>query len=356
MARQQKIGTFKLAFFLVSTIMAISFAFYGYQITNSPNILVDKESRVIIIGKDMTFKELQDALYKGGYVNDLVSFSFLSKLMNYSENIKPGRFLLERNMNNMEAIRRLRAGDTEPVNITFNNIRTIQELGSKITKNLLMTEEEFNAALTEYLGTNDLGFTSETVISLFIPNTYEVYYSTTAKDLIERMEREYRAFWNEDRIGKAEKTGLSMIEVSTLASIVQGETMKADEKSRVAGLYLNRLRKNMLLQADPTVKFAVNDFSLKRVLKEHTEVDSPYNTYKYAGLPPGPINMPSISSIDAVLNFESHNYVYMCAKEDFSGYHNFAVNYDEHLINARKYQRQLTIEQRIGRERARNNQ
>ena len=347
-------GTFRMALFLVVTIMLISFGFYGFQITSSPNILVDKPDKVIIIPRDIGFSELQEQLYKGGYVNDIVSFSFLSKLMKYHENIKPGRYILESNMTNMQAIRMLRAGERSPVNITFNHVRKIQDLPEKITKNLLISEEEFNAALADYLGTNNLGFTSETLISLFIPNTYEVYFSTSAKDLIDRMEREYLAFWNSERQAKAEQLGMNPIEVSTLASIVQAEVSKSEELPRVAGLYLNRLKKNMALQADPTLVFASGDFGLKRVLNIHKEIDSPYNTYLYKGLPPGPINMPTISSIDAVLNAEEHDYVYMCAKEDFSGYHSFAVTYEQHLVNARRYQRQLTIEQRKARENSTN--
>lgn len=343
-------GTIQLAIFLVVTIMLISFGFYGFQVAYSPNILVDKPRKEIIIPRDISFGELQQQLYKGGYVNDIVSFSFLSKLMKYQDNIKPGRYILESNMTNIQAIRMLRAGERSPVNITFHNVRMIQNLPEKITQNLLITPEEFNAALADYLTTNDLGFTPETVISLFIPNTYEVYFSTSAKDLIDRMEREYLAFWNEERQSKADKLGMSRVEVSTLASIVQAEVSKPEELSRVAGLYLNRLRKDMALQADPTLVFASGDFGLKRVLNVHKEIDSPYNTYMYKGLPPGPINMPTISSVDAVLNAEEHDYVYMCAREDFSGFHNFAVTYEQHMINARKYQRQLTIEQRKARQ------
>jgi UPF0755 protein len=184
---------------------------------------------------------------------------------------------------------------------------------------------------------------------MFIPNTYEVYFNISADDLVERMNKEYKRFWNDNRIKKADSLGLSPIEVSILASIVQAEAVKDDEAPSIAGLYLNRLKRDIALQADPTLVYAVGDFTLKRVLNEHKEVDSPYNTYKHAGLTPGPINMPRIAIIDAVLNAKSHNYIYMCAKEDFSGYHNFSSSLSQHLINARNYQRALTIEQRKGR-------
>ena len=349
MAKKQQVNTKGLIIFLVVTIMLISMGFYTFQIIYSPNILVDKDSKVLIISNEDTFKDVQDILYDGHYVNDLVSFSFLSKLMKYDENVKPGRYQLERNMSNVQAIRMLRAGIQKPVRVTFNNVRLLKNLASRITKNLEISEDEFNAALADYLSSNEDGFTAETVISMFLPNTYELYYSISAKELLNRMNSEYHKFWTEEREKKAEELGLSKVEVSTLASIVQAERSKQDESRRIAGLYVNRLQQDIALQADPTLVFASGDFGLKRVLNIHKEIKSPYNTYINKGLPPGPINMPSIHSIESVLNFEKHNYIYMCAREDFSGYHNFAATYDQHLVNARKYQRQLTIEQRKGR-------
>jgi UPF0755 protein len=176
---------------------------------------------------------------------------------------------------------------------------------------------------------------------MFIPDTYEFYWTTSAEEFADRMKSEYDKFWNGERKIKAEEIKLSPAEVTTLASIVQAETAKKEEQKRIAGLYMNRLKRGQLLQADPTVKYAVGDFSLKRILNVHLQTESPYNTYKYAGLPPGPINFPETTSIDAVLNFEHHNYLYMCAKEDFSGYHNFAVTLDEHNRNAAKYRAAL---------------
>ena len=334
-----------LVLFLFTTVLLISFAFYGFQIVYSPNVLVDKTSREIIIPQDANFQKVQRLLYEEGYVNDLVSFSFLAKLMNYDKNIKPGRYVLESNMTNIQAIRLLRSGNRTPVNITFHNARLLKDLGPKITANLLITEEEFNAGLLWFIDNNDYGFTADNLISMFIPNTYEVYYNITAEALLTRLAEEYTTFWNEQRQAKATELGMNRVEISTLASIVQEENARNDEKPVIAGLYINRLEKGIALQADPTLKFALKDFSLKRILNVHKEVESPYNTYKYTGLPPGPINMPEISSIDAVLNYQKHDYLYMCAKEDFSGYHNFAVNYEDHMVNARKYQRALTIEQ-----------
>ncbi|HWL00047.1 MAG TPA: endolytic transglycosylase MltG, partial [Parapedobacter sp.] len=185
------------------------------------------------------------------------------------------------------------------------------------------------------------GFDSANFLSMFVPNTYELYWNTTTEQFADRMHNEYEKFWNDERRQKAETINLNPQEVAVLASIVKGEALHTDEMPAIAGLYLNRLRKGMLLQADPTVIFANNDFTIRRVLYRHLRTDSPYNTYLYRGLPPGPIMMPSIAAIDAVLNYQQHDYIYMCAKDDFSGYHNFAVTQAEHNINARKFQQAL---------------
>lgn len=336
-------------FLLIFSVLLSSFAFYAFQIVYSPNILVDKQDRYFVIKEGESFKSIKEKLYDNDYVQDMVSFSFLARIMDYDKSIKPGRYELKANMTNLEALKMLRSGIQAPVNITFNNVRLIEELPEKITKNIALNETGFSGALNKYIASNDKGFDKQNVISLFIPNTYEVYYDVSGEGLIERMEHEYEKFWEGERTRKAKAIGLTPQEVSTLASIVQAESIKNDESRKIAGLYMNRLNRNIALQADPTLVFAARDFSLKRVLNTHKTIESPYNTYKYTGLPPGPINMPTIHSIDAVLNYEDHNYIYMCAKEDFSGYHNFATNLTDHLRNARKYQRQLSIEQRKAR-------
>jgi UPF0755 protein len=335
----------RLIIFLVVAILGISFVFYAYQILYTPNILVEKNDTIIIIRKGDDFNAVQKQLHEGRMVNDLISFSFLAKLMKYTTNVKEGRFVLRKNMTNLEAIRTLRSGDQKPVNITFNNVRLISELSEKITRNLAVTPTEFEAALIQFAKSNPHGFNADNVISMFIPNTYEVYYNVSSSGLIEKMHEEYQKFWNAERKEKAKKLGLSQFEVSTLASIVQAESVREDEAPLIASLYINRLKKGMPLQADPTLVFAAKDFTLKRVLNEHKQIDSPFNTYMYAGLPPGPINMPTITSIDAVLDHAETDYLYMCAKEDFSGRHNFTSNYQQHMRNAQKYQRALTIEQ-----------
>ena len=330
------------------TVLLSSFSFYGYQILKAPNILVGKEGRTIVIPNDATFLDVQNLLYDQDIVQDPVSFSFLAKLMDYDKLVKPGRYEFAANMTNREAIRMLRAGSQATTFITFNNVRLKEDLAKKICQTIELDEGAFLVALEEFTTTSDLN--KDNVMTLFIPNTYEVYWTASGAQIIERMKAEHTRFWNEDRIAKAVALNLSPIEVSILASIVQAESVKYDEKPIIAGLYLNRIRQGIALQADPTLVFASGDFGLKRVLNVHKEIESPYNTYKYKGLPPGPINLPEISSIDAVLDHEEHDYLYMCAKEDFSGYHAFASDYNDHLANARRYQRQLSIEQRKARQ------
>lgn len=336
----------RIVVFLFLSVLGISFTFYGYQILFTPNILVEQENKLFVIKEEDTFKDVQKQLHEKRIVNDLISFSFLARLSGYDDELKPGRYILKKNMTNLEALKVLRSGKQEPVKITFNNVRLPKELAEKITRNLGMTPDEFEAALIEFSMNNSHGFTKDNVIALFIPNTYEVYYNVSPEGLIERMYQEYEKFWTQERRDKAASLNLTPTEVATLASIVQAETIQGDEAPIIAGLYLNRLEKGIALQADPTLKFAVGDFTLKRILNVHKEVDSPYNTYLYPGLPPGPISMPEIKSVDAVLNYTKSNYYYMCAKEDFSGRHNFTNSYEEHMKNAARYQKALTIEQR----------
>lgn len=338
----------RLILFLLASVLGISFTFYAYQIIYTPNILVEKDDKLFIVKEGASFKDVQKELHEGQYIQDLISFSFLARITGYDDEIKPGRYILRANMTNLMALKVLKSGKQEPVRITFNNVRLIRDLAEKITKNTGMKPEEFEAALIAFAMNNKYGFTKDNVMTMFIPNTYEVYYNVSPDALIKKMHNEYENYWNGERKEKAKKIGFTPIEVSILASVVQAESIREDEAPIIASLYMNRLKKGIALQADPTLVFAVGDFSLKRVLNEHKEIDSPYNTYKYPGLPPGPINMPEINSLDAVLNNVQTNYYYMCAKEDFSGRHNFTNSYAEHIQNAAKYQRALTIEQRKG--------
>ena len=334
----------RLVLFLVSSTLFITFVFYGYQIIYTANILVDRDDKLFVVRSGATFRSVQEDLDHGGFVNDLVSFSFLARLMNYDQEIRPGRYYLKRNMTNIQAIKVLKTGKQEPVNITFTNVRLRKELADKITKNIGIKAGEFDSSLSNFITSNKEGFTKDNILTMFIANTYQVYFNINPEDLVERMHEEYEKFWTEERRSQAREIGLTPIEVSILASIVQAESVKLDEAPVIAGLYINRLKKNIALQADPTLVYAVGDFTLKRVLNEHKAINSPYNTYKYAGLPPGPINIPGIAMIDAVLHYQKHKYFYMCAKEDFSGYHNFANSLDEHNVNARRYQRALDAE------------
>lgn len=338
----------KMIVFLIGSTLLITFVFYFYQIIYTPNILVDSSDRLFVIKSGSTYREVLTDLHKERFVNDMVSFGFLARLKNFDRKIQPGRYLLRRDMTNLQAIDALMGGRREAVAITITNVRLLSDLGDRITKNIGVTKEEFEEALDDFLRTNTEGFTQENILCMFIPNTYEVYFNVVPDELIGRMNSEYKRFWTAERNAKAAAAGLTPIEVSILASIVQAETIKGDEAPIVAGLYLNRLKKRIPLQADPTLVYAAGDFTIKRVLDKHKEIESPYNTYKNAGLPPGPINMPSIANIDAVLNAAEHDFIYMCAREDFSGYHNFAKTLREHNQNAARYQRALTIEQRKG--------
>lgn len=333
-----------VAFLVVFSVSLSSFSFYIYQVINSPNILVDKEPRYLYIPTGAAFKDVQNALYNQNIVNDLVAFSFLAKILNYDDLVKPGKYLLSSNMNNIESIRMLRAGEQVPVNITFNNVRLLSDLPPKICQGIELKPADLQKKLQDSLVWERYGFNNDTFKCMFIPNTYEVYWTITSDELLDRMYLEYEAFWNAIRRRKADSIGLSPVEVTILSSIVKAECKMNEEAPVIAGLYINRLKKNYALQADPTVVYANQDFSINRVLNKHKEVDSQYNTYLYRGLPPGPINMPEPIYIEAVLNYSRHNFLYMVARADFSGYHHFSTNLQDHLAYAARYQRALNKE------------
>lgn len=336
------------AFMIVFAIMLSSFAFYFYQVLFTPNILVDKPDQMFAVPKGTTFSGLQRRLVEEGIVNDLVSFSLLAKLKGLDENLKVGMYQLKRDMTNREAVNLLVAGLQTPVQLTFTPVRKIEQLPVRLADYLELDSADIAPLILSDSVAREYGFDPANFISMFLPNTYEVYWTTSPKELLDRMKREYDKFWNEERKAKAKALGLTPQEVSTLASIVRGETNRMDEAPTIAGVYLNRLERGIPLQADPTVVYAIGDFSIRRVLNKDKTFDSPYNTYVNKGLPPGPINMPTIASLDAVLNYEDHRYLYFCAKADFSGYHAFAKTLTEHNANARKFQKALN-EQRIYR-------
>lgn len=269
------------------------------------------------------------------------TISLLARHTSYSENIRTGRYLLEPGMSSLKFFRNLRNGHQEPVKLTIPSVRTKQKLAEELSSKLMLSSSEFIQALSDISVCEKYGLDTMTIISIFIPNTYEVYWNTPLEKFLDRMHKESDGFWNAERTKKADDLKLSPVEVITLASIVDEETANNGEKPMVAGMYYNRLQKGMPLQADPTIKFALQQFELRRIYTNLLNVVSPYNTYRNAGLPPGPIRIPSVAGIDAVLNLEHCDYLYMCAKEDFSGIHNFARTYPEHLINAAKYAKAL---------------
>ncbi|MDR2147790.1 MAG: endolytic transglycosylase MltG [Tannerella sp.] len=325
----------------ISLLVAVSIiGVVAYYILYMPNFEPSETEYVYIQEDNKDFDALCDDLQAAG-CRDIRFFKWLAELRKYPQNMKAGRYAVTPGMSNNTLLNRLRRGQQTPVKLTFNNMRLISDLIERLSEQLMVSGEELLSLISDETYCESLGFNTSTVKTMFIPNTYEVYWTISAEKLMERMKQEYDRFWTAERRAKAEKIGLTPVEISILASIVEEETAASDEYPVVAGLYINRLHKGMLLQADPTVKYAVGDFSLQRILNVHTGVDSPYNTYRYEGLPPGPIRIPSPQSIDAVLNYTSHNYLYMCAKEDFSGRHNFATTMREHNINADKYRAEL---------------
>jgi UPF0755 protein len=326
----------------ISGLILITFSYYFYQVFFTPNVET-KTPTYVLVRRGQTAKSVLDSVEATGAIVDKLSLRFVAKVMKYEKLVKPGRYELKNGYTNRELINALRTGRQSPLKLTFQNIRLREDLAQKLNTAIDARPGQFDSLLSSPGYTKSLGFDTTSILTMFIPNTYELYWNSTPDNLMQRMKKEYEKFWTPARDAKRKKLNLSRAEVSTLASIVEAEQQQhADERPRVAGVYLNRLRRGMKLQADPTVVYANQDFTIKRVLNVHLTKDSPYNTYKYAGLPPGPINLPSIASIDAVLNPEQHDYLYFCAKEDFSGYHAFARNEQEHLVNARRYQAALS--------------
>ncbi len=337
---KKKVSTIRYVVALLG-LLFVCFSYYAYQIFRTPNIQVDKNDYYLYIPTGATFLSVMDTLNKDEVLTDKLSFAFVAKLLGYQEAVKPGKYLLSVRMTNMEAVRKLKSGQQEPVKLTFNNVRLKKDLAKKLDEKLEFTEEEFLTLVNDPAIAKEYGFDTSTIMAMFLPNTYEVFWNTPAKDFLKKMHREYQKFWTKERLTKAKESGFSPLEISTIASIVEAETNKDSEKSRIAGVYINRLRTGMPLQADPTVKFALQNFAIKRVTQEHTAIESPYNTYKNAGLPPGPINMPSIVSLDAVLNYEKHKFIYFCASPNEIGYHDFAESYRDHVNNANRYRKFL---------------
>ncbi|MDP4291550.1 MAG: endolytic transglycosylase MltG [Bacteroidota bacterium] len=335
---KKKSGMRKVFLFLLTcavlALLAVYFVIYA------PNTTVSQKTP-FYIHTGSKYQDVLNTLESKGLIRSMTTFKIVARRMNYPKHIKPGKYMLLPGMGNHRLLQMLRSGKQEPVVLVFNNIRTKQEFASRISLQLeadsvsLLNDLNNNAFMKKY------GLNKENALTLFIPNSYQLWWNTTPDEFFERMAKENKHFWNKERLDKAAAIKLKPAQVVILASIVEKESNKNDEKPVIAGVYLNRLKKGMLLQADPTLVFAWNDFTIHRVLNVHKNINSPYNTYKYKGLPPGPIYLPDSKSIDAVLNFTHHNYLYFCAKEDFSGYHNFASTPEAHHINAEKYQKAL---------------
>ena len=318
-------------------------AFDKYKTILSPNVPDDLENNIVTIPTNSSFQEVVKILHDNKQIIDTSSFREVAEMMKYKKSImRAGRYKIDPSWNNRTLIRHLRAGKQDPVKLVFNHGWTVEDLAGKVAPFIEADSTDLVNLFFDENYIKEFGYTPETLMSLFIPNTYEFFWNKNEKDFFKRMVKEHNRFWNSNnRLAKAEKLGMNAVEVYTLASIVEREIAKNEEKKRVAGLYLNRIRKGMKLEADPTAKFATRDFKATRVLFKHIRFDSPFNTYIYPGLPPGPISMASITSIDAVLDSEDHEYIFMCARPDNSGYHAFSKTLSGHNKNARKYHRWL---------------
>ena len=323
---------------------AAGFVAGRYYIDNKkPNF---SEKYVLYVRPEMSVAEVMDSLQAGAGTVRPKSVERAFAKMEMNANMKPGRYVVDSTSTSIYVARMLVYGWQTPQNMTLSGtLRKKDRIAQRISSQMMVDSTSVADALNDEAFLAEYGFTPENVFALIIPDTYEMYWTASVKDIFDRFKKEYDAFWTSDRKEKAKAQGLSPMQVSVMASIVSGETLKAFEYPIIAGVYLNRYKKGMKLQADPTIAFCY-DYTLDRILKKHLTVDSPYNTYKHVGLPPAPINVPPKACLEAVLNPQKHNYIYFCASPAFDGTHNFAVGYNEHLKNARAFQRELTASRR----------
>lgn len=297
---------------------------------------------VLHVYPEMTAQDVMDSLVAGAGVLRPKSLERTFRKMEVEQNLKPGRYVVDKSSTSIYVARMVVFGWQTPQNLTLSGtIRSKGVLAKKIGMQMMVDSASVHSALEDDEFLSQYGFSSEDIFAMILPDTYQMYWTADVKAIFDRLKKEYDAFWTPERLSKADAQGLTLKQVSVVASIVSGETLKLFEYPAIAGVYLNRYRKGMKLQADPTVCFCY-DYKLDRVLKKHLQIDSPYNTYKYAGLPPAPINVPPKACIDAVLDPDRHGYMYFCASPDFDGTHRFAVRYSDHLKNARAFQRELT--------------
>ncbi len=336
---------------IIGLLAAGVFAYYVYNALFAPNTKIQEDVAFVYVPTGATFEEVSTRLQP--LLEDMATFRAVAKRKKYPSNIRPGKYAVRKGMNNNAIINSLRSANL-PVNVSFNNQESLSNLAGRVAAQLEADSLSLLRVLGDTTSLKAYGLDQQSALALYLPNTYEFFWNTSAEGFRERMLKEFDSFWDETRRSKASGLGLNPLQVITLASVVQKETAMAEERPRVAGLYLNRLRKNMLLQADPTVIYAIKhqtgnfDTIIKRVLYRDLETNSPFNTYKFAGLPPGPITMPDISSIEAVLNPEKHNYYYMVADVENFGYHKFAESLTQHNRNKVQYIRWIN-EQRINR-------
>lgn len=302
-------------------------------------VYIDNDDNV-----DSVYHKLEPFASKHG----MCAFRMMARHFDYGKRIKTGRYAIDNGDGALKVFRHMKNGLQTPVNLTIPSVRTLNRLAAEVSKRLMLDSTELYKALSNEDVCRKYGYDTATIACMFIPNTYDIYWNISIDKFLDRMQKESKKFWNFDRIQKAKQLGLTPQQVITLASIIDEETANNAEKPMIAGMYYNRLMlrdakypHGMPLQADPTIKFAWKRFDLKRIYNNLLSIHSPYNTYKNPGLPPGPIRIPSVAGIDAVLNRVHHDYLYMCAKEDFSGTHNFARTYDEHMKNAEKYSKAL---------------
>lgn len=303
-----------------------------------------KKEVVIYVKNGTTLEEVTEQLSKSEVIASKNNFTLTAKLMGLTtKSLKTGAYKIQKGYSNAKIANILLKGRQMPVNIVFRTVRTPEDFAEFVSEKFYVHQDSMLAALKDNELLKEFGVKDTTVMSILLPDTYQMYWTAKPKEIIQKLYHNYQKFWNAERIQKANAIGLTPLQVIILASIVEAETQKNDEKPTIAGVYLNRYFKKMKLQADPTAVFAAQDFTIKRVTGEILKTNSPYNTYLYEGLPPGPINNPSKTSIDAVLNYQKHNYLFFCAKADFSGYHTFAEDYETHKKNARLYQQALNL-------------
>ncbi len=329
-----------LAIVLLGLIGGGIFAYYVYQAIFAPNTNFETDTALVYIPTEAAYTEVIEKI--SPLVKDIYTFDRIARRKGYVGNVKAGRYILKKGLNNNDIIGVLRSKNA-PINVTFNNQERLENLAGRIAMQIEADSVSLIKAFKDSVFIKEKMFSPEDALSMYIPNKYEFFWNTSAKQFRDRMYKEYNRFWNEKRVAKAKEIGLTPGQISTIASIVQKETAKVDERPRVAGVYMNRYKNGWKLDADPTVIYAIkkhrNDWNavIKRVLYKDLELDSPYNTYKYAQLPPGPIAMPDISSIDAVLNYEKHGYYFFVANVEKMGYHKFAKTLAQHNRNKKQY-------------------